>query len=528
MSKSKVLITCDLGAAALARFNEVEGIEVLVENIKDVETLAAHAKDVNGIIVRSNVKVTADVINAAKGLKVIGRAGIGVDNIDVNAATKAGVAVVNAPSGNTVTTAEHAVSMMLSMARRIPQASASMKEDKWEKKRFMGTEVRSKVLGVIGAGRIGSTVAGIVKGLRMRVLCYDPFLTAERARDIGVESVDLDTLLANADFITLHTPLTPDTKDLIGGDNLKKVKEGVFIVNCARGPIVNLDDLDEAMETGRVAGAALDVFEVEPPPHHKLFERENVILTPHLGASTVEAQESVALEIADNVISYLTTGVSPNTLNLPSLPAEVFSALEKQMFLAKGLGLLGAQLAEGPISSASIQLKGDRVEEGKDILTAAFLAGLLTPAVGEVNIVNARSIAEERGICVSTATSTELGDFTDIVAVEISGAWGKSSLEGALFNKRDPRLVSLDGFRIDAVPRGEMLLLYNRDVPGVIGAIGKTLGENGTNISGLYNGRESIGGRALTLVNIDAPATDKAKEALSKLDNVISVKCLKL
>ncbi len=521
----RVLVTCPLGEAALDRFATRPGFSVRVEPINDPEALARTVPGFHAVIVRSNVKVTEAVLDAGKDLRVVGRAGIGVDNIDVDAATRRGVAVVNAPGGNVVTTAEHAVALLLGLARKIPQACASMKARRWDKKRFLGRELRGKTLGIVGVGRVGSVVAELAQGLRMRVIAYDPYLTDDRAGQLGVERVDLDGLLSRADAITVHTPLTPETRGLLGEDALARVKPGVLVVNCARGGIVDEDALERAVEDGRVAGAALDVFEQEPPPPHPLYDREEVVLTPHLGASTKEAQEGVAVEVADNVIAFLSTGVAPNALNAPSVPLETLQRLGPFLDLAERLGAFLSQTAGGPIERVEITCHGRAAGDGTDLVAASVLKGLLAPALSaRVNLVNAPAVARERGLRVLAGTSTEVGDFTDLVSVRVVGDGGDRRIDGTLFGRREPRIVRFDDFRLDAVPEGNLILIYNRDVPGVIGAIGTCLGEHGVNISGMHNGRGEPGGTAINLVNVDGTVEDGVLDALRGLPNILSAR----
>ncbi|MDF1554641.1 MAG: phosphoglycerate dehydrogenase [Deferrisomatales bacterium] len=520
----RILITCDLGSAALERFGQVSEFSVQVQSIKDSAVLADAVAGFHAVIVRSNVQVTAAVLEAGRELQVIGRAGIGVDNIDLEAATRLGVAVVNAPGGNVVTTAEHAIALLMSLARKVPQATASMKDNRWEKKRYLGRELRGKTLGILGVGRVGSVVAELAAGLRMRVIACDPYLSDDHASRLGVERVELDQLLARADCITAHTPLTPDTRGLLGADTLGRVKPGVLVVNCSRGGVVDEDALLEAIESGRVAGAALDVFEVEPPPPHPLYQREEVILTPHLGASTVEAQESVAVEVAENVISYLTTGAAANTLNVPSVPTETLKRLEPYLDLAERLGSFLGQVVPGPVEAARILCRGQAAVEGSALVSAALLKGLLSPALsGRVNTVNAPALARQRGMRVVTSTTEEILDFAELVSVQVVGPWGEHQLDGTLFGRSEPRLVRFDAYRLDALPRGTVILIYNDDVPGVIGAVGTCLGRHQVNIAGMYNGRDAAGGRAICLVNIDAAAPAATLSALRGLPHVQTV-----
>lgn len=519
----RVLVTCDLGEAALERFAAQPGFSVRVEKISDEEHLRRAVAGCHAVIVRSNVRVTRPVMEAASDLQVVGRAGVGVDNIDLEAATQLGIAVVNAPGGNVVTTGEHAIALLMSLVRKIPQANASMKARRWEKKRFVGREVQGKTLGIIGVGRVGSVVADRARGLKLRVLAYDPYLSKDRAAQLGVEPVDLDLLLAASDFLTVHTPLTPETRGLLGREAFARVKPGVLLVNCARGGIVDEDALLEALEAGRVAGAALDVFEREPPPPHPLYEREEVILTPHLGASTVEAQASVAVEVADNVIAYLKTGASPDAINVPHVAPEVLRRLGPFLDLAERLGAFAGQISREPMEAVEILCRGQAIGQGADLVTASFLKGLLSPVLStRINAVNAADIARQRGIRVVSSSTSEIEDFADAVAVRLEGPTGEHVLEGTLFGRREPRLVRFDDYRLDALPAGNLILIYNEDKPGVIGSIGACLGRHRINISGMYNGRDRVGGRAISLVNVDEPAGEAVLADLRALPHVVS------
>ncbi|MBI5444136.1 MAG: phosphoglycerate dehydrogenase [Deltaproteobacteria bacterium] len=521
----RVLVTCDLGREALERFSARPGFSVDVHDVRREDELVRAIPGYQAVIVRSNVEVTARAIAAGSDLLVVGRAGVGVDNIDVEAATRVGVAVVNAPGGNIVTTGEHAVAMLLSLARRIPQATASVRAGRWEKKKFMGRELRGKTLGIIGVGRVGSVVAEIAQCFRLRVLAADPYLSQEKASRLGVELCSLDALLAQADFLTVHTPLTPETRGLLGREAFSKMKPGVLVVNCARGGIVDEEALEEALESGRVGGAALDVFESEPPPPKALYQRPDVILTPHLGASTVEAQAGVAVEVAENVIAYLTTGAAPNSVNAPAAAGEALRRLEPYLDLAERLGRFLGQLVPGPVASSQVSVLGEAADQGPELVTASFLKGLLSPALSvRVNLVNAAAVARERGVRVATTTSLETQDFSDLISVRVEGPWGRHVLEGTLFGKREPRLVRFDEYRLDALPEGNLILIYNDDVPGVIGDIGTCLGAHHVNIAGMYNGRAREGGRAITLVNVDSPPTPEVLDALAALPHIQSVK----
>lgn len=529
MEEFRILVTCRLGEAAMQRFLDEPAFVVTVVEIKDEETLARALPGFHALIVRSNVRVTAEALRAGTDLLVVGRAGIGIDNIDVEAATRQGVAVVNAPSGNIVTTAEHTLALLFAVARNISRADRSMKRQEWEKNRFLGRELKGKTLGVIGAGRVGQAVAERAQALKMTVVACDPYLQAEAAARLGVECVTLEELLARADCLTVHTPLTAETRGLLGADAFARCKKGVFVINCARGGIVDEDALLAAIEAGTVAGAALDVFAHEPPPPHPLYQREEVVLTPHLGASTVEAQESVAVEIAGNVSDYLLRGCAPNLINLPQASSEVTGALEPYVALAETLGRFAAQTIDGAVERVRVAGWGESVPlaDGMELVSAGFLKGFLsTRLTSRVNRVNAPAVAQERGIRVTVANLAEPGDFSDLVSVELEGAWGVRRLEGALFGKKNPRLVRLDDFRLDAVPRGHMILVYNDDVPGVVGALGNCLGGRGVNIAGLYNGRKEVGGLALTLLNVDERPDEGTLAALRALPHVVSARSI--
>lgn len=525
MAAYRVLVSCDLGHAAVERLLAESGVETVIREIDDERLLAEEVGGYSALIVRSNVKVTKEVLEAGKDLAVVGRAGIGTDNIDVKAATRLGIAVVNAPGGNTVTTAEHALAMLFSLARNIPRADRSMRAGKWEKKKFTGRELAGKTLGVIGVGRVGSVVAERARGLKMRVLGHDPFLTPERAAELGVERAGLNELLASSDFMTLHTPLTPETRSLIRAETLALAKPGAMLVNCARGGLVDLDALCDAINSGRIAGAALDVYPTEPPPRHPVMELEQVVMTPHLGASTFEAQEGVGVEVAENVISYLKRQTAPTMVNVPSSGPEAFTALAPYLGLAERMGKFVAQAAPGPISRATVTCRGEGAARAAQTIAAAAVRGLLCPHMSErVNLVNALAVAAERGVAVSVSTSLDVRDFVNLVEIEIAGSWGRSRAEGTLFGKREPRLVTFDGYRIDAKPDGEMILIFNRDVPGVIGMVGECLGARGVNLAGFYNGREAIGGRAIILLNLDHPVDEATLNCLASLPNVMSAR----
>jgi D-3-phosphoglycerate dehydrogenase len=493
--------------------------------------LVAKIPPYHGLIVRSGSQITAEIIAAATNLRVIGRAGIGVDNIDVEAATQKGVVVMNTPAGNNITTAEHALSLMLALARSIPQATASMKSGKWEKGRFVGSEVFNKTLGIIGIGNIGSLVAERALGLKMRVIAYDPFISPEAAQRLGVELVSLDDLYPRSDFITIHTPLNPQTRGLVGAAAIAKMKKGVRIINCARGGIVDEDALAAAIREGKVAGAALDVFAQEPPPpDHPLLKLDQVICTPHLGAATDEAQVNVAIAIAQQVVNYLTRGVIQDAVNVPSISPELLEILGPYLNLCEKLGSLQAQLLAAAPRQVSIEYAGEVADYDVKSLTLAVLRGLLNRVLesSAVNYVNAPAVARERGIKVVESKTSQSKGFLNLVTVTVSSATGTSTVAGAIFGQRVIRLVRINDFFLDADPEGFILMLNNRDVPGVVGAVGTLLGEAHVNIARLELGRERIGGMAISLIHVDVEVPTAVLDRLRTLPNIISAQLIRL
>jgi D-3-phosphoglycerate dehydrogenase len=518
----KVLISdqMDPKAAEIFRAN---GVEVDERTGLSKEELKAIIGDYDGLAIRSSTKVTADLLEAATRLKVIGRAGIGVDNVDIPAATARGIVVMNTPFGNSITTAEHAVALMFALARDLPQADASTKAGKWEKNRFMGVELTSKTLGLIGCGNIGSIVADRALGLRMKVIAYDPFLTAERALELGVEKVELDQLLARADFITLHTPLTDQTRNILSRENLARTKKGVRIVNCARGGLIDEAALKDALDSGHVAGAALDVFVEEPARDNALFGAPNLVATPHLGASTTEAQVNVAIQVAEQMSDLLVRGGVTNALNMPSLSAEEAPRLRPYMALAEKLGSLVGQLAHGALDRISIETEGAAAELNLKPITAAVLAGLMRVHSDTVNMVNAPFLARERGFDVREIRHDREGDYHTLVRVSVDTKAGRRSVAGTLFGSASPRLVELFGVSVEAELVGEMIYIVNEDVPGFIGRLGTALGEAGVNIATFNLGRREVGGEAVALVAVDghiAPAVLKKVEAIPGVKRV--------
>ena len=498
----KVLIADKLSDDAADILRE-RGVEVDVETGLSPEDLIARIPAYEGLAVRSATKATAEVIAAAESLKVIGRAGIGVDNIDVAAATQRGVVVMNTPFGNAITTAEHAIAMMMALARQIPAADRSMRQGKWEKSKFVGVELAGKVLGLVGCGNIGSIVASRAQGLRMRVIAYDPFLAPERARELGIERVALDDLMSRADVISVHAPLNDATRNLIGETELTMARYGVRVVNCARGGIVNEDALYDALQSGHVAGAALDVFATEPPEGSPLLELENVVTTPHLGASTAEAQEKVARQIAEQMGDYLIHGAVSNALNMPSITPEEAPLLEPYMLLARQLGSFAGQLTRSGLRAVTIEYEGHVATLNTRPLTAIVLAGLLEPIVESVNMVNAPVVAQDRDIDVAEVRHDRPGDYQTLMRVSVTTENRERDVAGTLFANGHPRLVRVKGISIEAEVTPHMLYVTNRDVPGIIGFLGQTLGDAGLNIATFNLGRAEEGGDAIALISVD-------------------------
>ncbi|HSC36176.1 MAG TPA: phosphoglycerate dehydrogenase [Thermodesulfobacteriota bacterium] len=527
----KVLITDGMTKEGLSILESAEGLDLDVRKSTPKEELAGIIGGYDAIIIRSATKLTADLIEAGKNLRVIGRAGIGVDNVDVEAATKKGIVVMNTPEANAITTAEHTITLMLSLARQIPQAHASLKSGKWERNKFKGIEIYGKTLGCIGLGNIGKLVAERAIGLKMNVIAYDPFLSKEAAEKIGVELVTLDDLLKRSDIITIHTPLNSETKNLINKDTLEKTKKGLVLINCARGGVINEQDIAEAIKSGKVAGAAFDVFINEPPEEGNplLSLDENVVFTPHLGASTAEAQTKVGLAIADQIVDFLKNGVVKNAVNMPSVSLEVLKIMKPYLNLAEKLGSLQGQLCKGGVKEIHIEYDGEVSELDTSPITVAALKGFLTPMMDVVvSHVNAPVIAEERGIKVIESKSSQTKDYRSLISIKVKTEEGESHVSGTIFGKEEPRFVRINGVTIDVVPKGYLLVSENNDRPGFIGAMCTLLGENGVNIGLLHLGREAIGGRAIVFTNVDSPVPAKVIEKISKLPDIISVTQVKL
>jgi D-3-phosphoglycerate dehydrogenase len=522
----KVLISDKMDPKAAQIFRE-RGVEVDEITGKTPEELKAIIGQYDGLAIRSATKVTKEILDAATNLKVVGRAGIGVDNVDIPAASAKGVVVMNTPFGNSITTAEHAIALMFALARQLPEADASTQAGKWEKNRFMGVELTSKTLGLIGAGNIGSIVADRARGLKMKVIAYDPFLTSERAVELGVEKVELDDLLRRADFITLHTPLTDQTRNILSRENLAKTKKGVRIINCARGGLIDEAALKEELDSGHIAGAALDVFVTEPAKENPLFGTPGFISTPHLGASTTEAQVNVAIQVAEQMADFLVNGGVTNALNMPSLSAEEAPKLKPYMALAEKLGSLVGQLAHGAIKGLSIEVEGAAAELNMKPITGAVLAGFMRVHSDTVNMVNAPFLAKERGLDVREVRHDREGDYHTLVRVTAETASGPRSVAGTLFGNAAPRLVELFGVKVEADLTGDMLYVVNEDAPGFIGRLGTTLGEAGINIGTFHLGRVDAGGQAVLLLSVDEPVGADVIAKVEKLPGVKLVRALK-
>ncbi len=523
----KVLISDSISPAAVQIFKD-RGIDVTYEPSlgKDKEKLAEVIGQYDGLAIRSATKVTDKILANAKNLKVVGRAGIGVDNVDIPAATAQGVIVMNTPFGNSITTAEHAIAMMFALAREIPAADASTQAGKWEKNRFMGVEITAKTLGIIGCGNIGGIVAERAVGLRMRVIAFDPFLSPERANDLGVEKVELDELLARADFITLHVPLTEKTKNVLSRENLAKTKTGVRIINCARGGLIDEEALKDALDSGHVAGAALDVFAVEPATEHPLFGRADVVCTPHLGASTNEAQENVALQVAEQISDYLLRGAITNSINFPSITAEEAPRLKPFIALAEKLGSFAGQLTDTNIVKVQIIYEGAVAQMKTKALTASAIAGLLRPMLESVNVVSAPALARERGIAVEEITREATGDYDSLITFNVVMEHQERAVVGTVFADGKPRITEIKGIKVDADFAPYMIYITNEDKPGFIGKFASLLGDSGVNIATFALGRDAPGGSAIALVQIDSPVSNSVLETVRGLPHVRQAKPL--
>ncbi len=523
----KVLISDKLSPRAKEIFKKA-GIEVDVKVGMTPEELGECIGEYDGLAIRSATRVTKEIIAKANNLKVVGRAGIGVDNVDIPEATAKGIIVMNTPFGNSITTAEHAIAMMFAAARKIPQASESTHKGLWEKSKFMGSELAFKTLGLIGCGNIGSIVADRAKGLKMKVSVFDPYLSEERAKDLGIKKAkDLDELLAEADFISLHTPLTDQTRNILGEKNLAKTKKGVIIVNCARGGLIDEAALKVKIEEGQVAGAALDVFEVEPATDNPLFGMEQVVCTPHLGASTEEAQENVALQVAEQISDYLNNGTITNALNVASVSADDAEKLSPYLKLGENLGGLAGQVSDGGLKKISIKYQGTAATLNEKPITSIIVKGILENFVTAVNMVNAPVVAKERDIEIESVKSELDANYHTQLTVTIETDSGSISVVGTLFNN-EPRLVEVKGIHLEGNFSSNMLFVENKDEPGLIGELGKVLGVAGINVANFHLGRNAAkSGQAIALVAVDSEVSQAIVEEIAGLPSVITAKALK-
>ncbi|BDH62969.1 D-3-phosphoglycerate dehydrogenase [Lysinibacillus sp. PLM2] len=504
-------------------------LNIIVDTGLTPEQLISKIADVDVLLVRSQTKVTRQIIEAAKNLKLIGRAGVGVDNIDLAAATEHGIIVVNAPDGNTNSAAEHTIAMMTSLARHIPQAYNSLKNGKWDRKSYVGVELKNKTLGVVGFGRIGAEVAYRAKGQRMEVMAYDPFLTEERAKELGVKKSTVEEICAQADFITVHTPLLPETRNLINKEKFAMMKDGVRIINCARGGIINEDDLYDAIVEGKVAGAALDVFVEEPATDHKLLTLPQVIATPHLGASTIEAQESVAVDVSNDIIKFYKTGTVTNPVNMPSIPKELLAQVEPFFELAEKLGAFLSQITTNPVKEINLSYAGEVANYDVRPLTANALKGILKKNHGEnVNDVNARYLSERIGIKINEHKTTTAKGFTNLITVEVKTDSEVHSVAGTLLNGLGARIVKVENYVVDVIPEGRLLYIKNTDKPGAIGRVATKLADKEINIATMQVGRDQVGGTAVMMLSIDNDVTAEDLAYVAQLENIDEVKAINL
>ncbi len=525
----KVLVSDNLAETGIEALMEVPELDVEVNTSLTHDELKHIIKEYDALIIRSGTKVTAEIIENADNLKVVARAGIGLDNVDVEAASKRGIVVMNTPEGNVITTAEHTIAMLLAVTRNIPQATASLKSGKWEKKRFRGKEVFHKVLGIVGVGRIGRVVAERAAGLQMNVIAFDPYISSDVVEKLGITGVTLDELYARSDYITVHTPMTQETRGIINAEAFQKMKKGVYILNCARGGIVDEVALYEAIQSGIVAGAALDVFSKEPPVDNPLLNLDQVVATPHLGASTDEAQENVAIAVSEQVIDYLLRGTIRNAVNAPSIDGAVLATLQPYLTLSEKLGSLLTQITSGAIREVSIEYIGEVTCVDNRPLTLSILKGMLTPILGEmVNFVNVPIHVKERSIKVRESVRSEAEDFTNLITVHVKTSETENLVAGTIFGKKDLRVVRINDFRLEAATEGHVLLIYNIDTPGTIGAIGSCLGRHNINISMMNVGQILDRGQNIIFLRTDTPVPKNVVEELLAMDNVNVVQALRL
>jgi D-3-phosphoglycerate dehydrogenase len=527
----KVLVSDPISDQGISLLTDASDVAIDKKPGLSEDELVAIIGEYDALLVRSQTRVTERIMSAGKRLKVIGRAGVGVDNIDLDAATRRGIIVINAPDGNTITTCEHTFAMMMALARHIPQAYLKTVGGVWDRKSFVGVELRNKVLGVLGMGRIGSEVAARAKAFGMTVYGYDPFLTEERAEKLGVRLAIVDEVLRDADFITVHTPLTPETRHMIGKDQLARAKKGVRIINCARGGIIDEKALVEAIDAGIVAGAAFDVFEEEPPaPDHPFLHHPKIIVTPHLGASTVEAQENVAIDVSEQLLHILRGEPFKNAVNMPPVPGEVMSKLEPYFSLGKKLGSFAAQIAEGPVKEISVSYAGDLADVDTAPLTRYVVQGVLAHHLGSdvVNVVNALHLAKTRGVNIVVSTTQATKGFTNLVSVTLKTNKEERTVAGALLNGFGPRITQIDKFPVDVEPQGHLLLISHHDKPGIIGRVGTLLGNNDINIATMQVGRKVIGGAAIMVLGVDKAVPKDVQAQVTALPDLNSAKEIQL
>jgi len=526
----KVLASDKIAEQGLKMLRDA-GFETDMKTKLSEDELAGIIGDYDALVIRSGTKVTKKIIDAAKNLKIIGRAGVGIDNVDLGAATAEGIIVVNSPEGNTIAAAEHTITLMLAMVRNIPEAYNSLRSGKWERNKFTGAEVYGKVLGVIGLGKIGSHVGRIAQSFGMRVIATDPFVTKEYAGELGIELKNLDDVLKESDIITIHVPKTKDTENLINAATIKKMKDGVMIVNVARGGIVNETDLAEALKSGKVKKAAIDVYSKEPPePSNPVLSAPNCVIVPHLGAATEEAQVNVAIDVIEQIIEVLKGGNARTAVNIPSMKPAVLAKVQPYMALVEKLGKLASQLVSGAAKEIEVTYSGEVAEHDVSPLTLALVKGYLEPIMEEaiVNFVNAPLMAKERGIKVIESKAAEAADFKNLVSVKVKYGKQRRIVEGTMFEAFGERLVGIDGFKVDAVPSGHMLILSNIDKPGMIGKVGTFLGKHNINIAAMDVGRVKIGEKAVMVLNVDSEVPERSLKEIAKLEGIQAATAVKL
>ena len=525
----KVLVSDALSEVGVKIFQDTQDIKVDVNVGLTPDELKEIIGQYHGLVIRSATKVTPEILEAAHNLKVVGRAGIGLDNVDIPAASQRGIVVMNTPEGNTITTAEHTMSLIMALSRNIPQATASLKQGKWEKKKLQGRELFNKTLGLIGVGHIGQIVADRAKGMKMKVIVYDPYIKPDIVEKLDLEPVSLDELFERADYITIHTPKTNETTNLINKDALAKIKKGAMLINCARGGIVNEDDLYDALESGHLAGAALDVFSTEPPGEIKLMNLPNFICTPHLGASTKEAQVNVAVDVAEQIVAYLLHGTVKNAVNVPSVSAELMTTLRPYATLAEKMGSFQTQLIGSGIAEVTINYSGKVIEYDTTPLTTAMLKGLLSPILkDDVNFINASHIATDRGIKVVESKTSTSEDFASLISVKVKSMDGENIVAGTIFGKTMPRILRINDFYLEAIPEGHNLLIHNLDAPGMIGKVAMALGNKGINIARMEVGQKKKEKQNVILLATDASVDEETLDELRSVENIFSVKKIEL